>query len=156
MQKTISHSRPALSGKGLLSYLDDMTARDEDFAKAMGQRIAAARKDQKLSQVQFAAQLGVPQQTLAHYEVGRTRVPIDLLPRLADLLDTSLDELLIGQPIAKNPGKRGPASRLQQQLSAISAMPKAQQNAVSVVLDALIAQHGITPPNVTGAEQHTG
>ena len=140
MQKTISHFRPALSGKGLIGYLNDMSLKDEDFAKAMGQRIAAARKDQKLSQVQLAAQLGVPQQTLAHYEVGRTRVPIELLPRMADVLDTSLDELLIGHPVAKNPGKRGPASHLQQQLSVIVAMPKAQQKVVSRVLDALIVQ----------------
>lgn len=139
------HSPAALNGKGLLHYLTDMTIKDEDFAKAMGQRIAAARKDLKLSQVQLAARLDVPQQTLAHYEVGRTRVPIELLPRMAEVLDVSLDELLIGQPAPRNPGKRGPASRLQQQLAAISEMPKAQQNAVSVVLDALIAQHGAQP-----------
>ena len=96
MSTTTPHSHTALSGKGLLDYLTEMTTKDEDFAKAMGQRIAAARKDQKLSQVQLAARLDVPQQTLAHYEVGRTRGPIELLPRMAEVLDISLDELLIG------------------------------------------------------------
>ncbi|MFP1133320.1 helix-turn-helix domain-containing protein [Asticcacaulis sp. W401b] len=148
------HSPAALNGKGLLHYLTDMTIKDEDFAKAMGQRIAAARKYLKLSQVQLAARLDVPQQTLAHYEVGRTRVPIELLPRMAEVLDVSLDELLIGQPAPRNPGKRGPASRLQQQLAAIDAMPKTAQRTIVDVLDALIVKH--TPRAQAGSAEHTG
>lgn len=151
MPTTTHHSSAALSGNGLLHYLTDMTTKDEDFAKAMGQRIAAARKDLKLSQVQLAARLNVPQQTFAHYEVGRTRVPIELLSSMAEALDISLDELLIGHPAAKNPGKRGPASRLQQQLAAIEAMPRMQQKIVAGVIDTFLAQH-----TASGSEQRTG
>ena len=133
-----------------------MNLKDEAFCKAMGLRIAAARKEQKLTQVQLAALLGVAQQTIANYENGNIRVPIDLLPNLAAAINITLDELLMGQTAPKTPGKRGPTSHLQQQLAAIAALPTAKQKAVSVVLDALIAQHGITPPNAPAAEQHAG
>ena len=70
---------------------------------------------------------------------------------MAEALDISLDELLIGQPATKNPGKRGPASRLQQQLAAIEAMPRMQQKIVAGVIDTFIAQYAA---NTT--EQRTG
>jgi len=58
------------------------------------------------------------------------------------LLDLSFDEILLGQPTVRLPGKRGPASRLEQQIDAIARLPKAEQRAVSTVLTAVLAQHG--------------
>lgn len=118
-----------------------MATKDSAFFKALGERIAAARKERGLTQLQLADALGIAQQTLGHYEVARARIAADLLPQLADLLDVSLDELLVGQPTARIPGKRGPASRLEQQMDAITRLPKASQKALSQVLDAMIAQH---------------
>ncbi len=46
------------------------------------------------------------------------------------------------RPDGRRPGKRGPASRLQQQVDAICQLPKAKQRVVSEVLDAMLAQHG--------------
>lgn len=119
-----------------------MNSKDESFFKVLGARIAQARKDRDLTQVQLAEQLGIAQQTLAHYEVGRARIAASLLPALAAILDVSVDEMLIGQPAMRAPGKRGPASRLQQQLDAIAQLPKSRQRVVSEVLDAMLAQHG--------------
>ena len=90
----------------------------------------------------FNSLLGVPQQTYAHYEVGRVRIAASVLPELADMFDVSVDELLTGEPAGRRPGKRGPASRLQQQLDTICPLPKAKQRVVSEVLDAMLAQHG--------------
>jgi len=133
-----------------------MQSNDDDFCKALGQRIAHLRKDRGLTQVQLATQLGVIQQTLSHYESGRLRVPLVQLPRLADIFGLSLDELLTGQPATHQPGKRGPVSRVQQQLIAITAMPKAQQRIVSQVIDALIAQHGGHVQTATETERRAG
>ena len=118
-----------------------MSIKNQTFFKTLGARIAEARKERRLTQVQLAEKLGIAQQTLAHYEVGRARIAADLLPRLAHLLDLSFDELLMGQPTVRIPGKRGPASRLEQQLDAITRLPKAEQRAVSTVLTAVLAQH---------------
>ena len=117
-----------------------MATKDSAFFKALGERIAAARKERGLTQQQLADQLGIAQQTFAHYEGARARIAADLLPPLAELLDLSLDELLMGQPTVRLPGKRGPASRLEQQLDAIARLPKAKQKVVAEVIDSVIAK----------------
>lgn len=119
-----------------------MNMRDEQFFKELGGRIAQARKDHGLTQQDLAAELGVAQQTLAHYEVGRARVAASMLPTLARLLTLSLDELM-GQSVAaraQRNGKRGPASRLQQQIEALAQLPKAKQQFVSQMLDTVLEQ----------------
>lgn len=119
-----------------------MNTRDELFFKELGARIAQARKEHSLTQQELAEQLGVAQQTLAHYEVGRARLPASMLPTLARLLTLSLDELM-GQPAparARAGGKRDPASRLQQQIEALAQLPKAKQQFVSQMLDTVLAQ----------------
>jgi transcriptional regulator with XRE-family HTH domain len=118
-----------------------MNAKDEDFFKTLGARIAHARKSQNITQQQLADQLGIAQQTLAHYEVARARVPASMLPVLAQLLTLSLDEL-IGTPLPKRRGKRGPTSRLQQQIEAVEQLPKTKQQFVSQMLDTVLAQAG--------------
>ncbi|MFT3719390.1 helix-turn-helix domain-containing protein [Pseudorhodoferax sp.] len=59
-----------------------MNTRDEQFFKEPGARIARARKDHGMTRQQRADALGIAQQTLAHYEVGRTRMPASMQPRL--------------------------------------------------------------------------
>lgn len=124
---------------GIIATMDD---KDTTFFKELGARIAKARKERGMTQQALADQLGIAQQTLAHYEVARARIAASLLPRVAERLDLSLDELLMGQPTIRIPGKRGPASRLEQQLDAITRLPKAEQRAVSTLLTAVLAQHG--------------
>ena len=116
-----------------------VNSKDERFFKAMGARLAQARKDQGLTQQQVADQLGIAQQTLAHYESGRLRLPATTLPPLAHMLGLTVDELL-GQAKAK--GKRGPTPRLQQQIDRISQLPKTKQLFVMEMLDMVITQAG--------------
>ncbi len=130
------------------SLIATMNTRDEQFFKELGTRIAQARKDHGLTQNELAEQLGVAQQTLAHYEVGRARMPASMLPIVAKLLTLSLDELM-GQPVPRaaratagksGSGKRGPASRLEQQIQAVAQLPKTKQQFVSQMLDTVLAQ----------------
>ncbi|MDR3577822.1 MAG: hypothetical protein P4L50_28500 [Anaerolineaceae bacterium] len=58
---------------------------------------------------------------------------------MARLLSVSLEGLL-GEEVDSTPRKRGPASRLEQQITVISHLPKARQKMVSEMLDAVIAQ----------------
>lgn len=123
-----------------------MADKDATFFKDLGARIAKARKERGLTQQALADQLGIAQQTLGHYEVARARIAADLLPRLAEALDLSLDELLMGQPTIRIPGKRGPASRLEQQIDAITRLPKGEQRFVSKMLDNVLGPNmGATP-----------
>lgn len=113
---------------------------DRAFFIQLGARITRLRKAQGITQVQLAGQLGVSQQTVTAYESGNRRVPISHLPRLAALLGTSIEDL-IGTPARRTAGKRGPAPKLQQQLEQIQALPKAEQRAISRVLDSVLAAH---------------
>jgi transcriptional regulator with XRE-family HTH domain len=108
------------------------------FFKQLGARIAALRKDQGMTQVQLAAALELTQQMVASYEVGRRRVPVSLLPQIAETLTVSLDELIGKKNV--QPAKRGPAPKLQQQIERIQQLPRTQQRSVMQMLDTVIAQ----------------
>lgn len=116
-----------------------MAVTDHAFHVALGQRIAALRKARGLTQVQLAEQLGVAQQTLAHYEAGRLRLLASSLVKLAELLDVPVEELA-GSPRSARPGKRGPAPKIQQQLERVAALPKSEQRVIAKVLDSMLAQ----------------
>lgn len=116
---------------------DTVNSHDQRFFKAMGARIAQARKAQGLTQQEVADQLGIAQQTYAHYEVGDIRFPASTLPLLAQVIGLTSEELL-GQEKPK--GRPGPTPRLQQQIDRISHLPKTKQHVVMEMLDAFIAQ----------------
>lgn len=116
-----------------------MTPDDKQFVKALGRRLAHLRQEAGLSQQTVADRLGVAQQTLAHYEVGRLRLPVALLPKLAELYAVPTDELLGLH--GGRAGKRGPTPKLQQQLERLTRLPKAKQKLVLEMLDGVFLQH---------------
>lgn len=116
-----------------------MAPDEQQFLKALGTRITQLRKEQGLSQQSVADSLGVAQQTYAHYEVGRVRMPVSLLPEIAALFGVSTDELLIGGKIGT--GKRGPTPKLQQQIQRLSLLPKAKQKVVMEMLEGVLSQN---------------
>lgn len=123
-----------------LDWIAVVTSDDKQFFRELGARIAQLRKEHNLTQVQLAEQLGISQQTLAHYEVGRLRVPASMLPTLAQIFGASVD-VLLGRG-NKRGAKRGPAPKLQRHLERISQLPKPKQRAVMEVLEAVLAQAG--------------
>ncbi len=109
------------------------------FFVQLGGRIAERRKAQGITQTQMAEWLGVSQQTVNSYEVGRRRVPVSTLPILARHLGVAV-EALLGEDA--KPGKRGPAPKIQQQLERITKLPKAQQRFIMQMLDTALQQGG--------------
>jgi len=116
-----------------------MTTADKQFVKEVGRRVAQLRQDAGLTQQAVAEELGIAQQTLAHYEVGRLRLPVSLVPKLAQLFGVPTDELL-GVPGART-AKRGPPSQIQRQIERLQRLPKAKQKLVLEMLDGVL-QHG--------------
>ncbi len=121
--------------------LDPMTHDEKLFFKQLGARIAALRKDQAMTQVQLAESMGVSQQTVASWEVGRRGVPVSALPLLARTLGVSV-EALIGEKTA--PAKRGPTPKLQQQVERLSRLPQAKQRVVMEMLEGFLNQAAST------------
>lgn len=114
-----------------------VTPEDKRFFKQLGARIAESRKENKLTQVQLAEVLGISQQTLAHYEVGRLRVPASMLPTLAQIFGVSVDDLL---GVGNGGTKRGPAPKLQQQIEQLQRLPRTKQRFVMEMLDTVLQQ----------------
>lgn len=110
------------------------------FFVALGKRIAELRRAQGLTQQQLAEQLGIAQQTLAHYEGAKLRVPASMLPQLAQIFSVPVDALL-GQTV-KEKSKRGPATQLQRSIERISELPKPKQRFVMEMLETVLAQAG--------------
>lgn len=115
-----------------------MAPDEQQFLKALGARIAQLRKDQGMSQQAMADALEIAQQTYAHYEVGRIRMPVSLLPEIAQIFGVTTDDLL-GRKMAAA-GKRGPAPKLQQQIERLSHLPKAKQKVVMEMIEGVLSQ----------------
>ena len=86
----------------------------------------------------LAETLGVSQQTIQAYEVGRRRIQVSALPVVARILGISLEELFGASSHAKS--KRGPASQLQRSIERISELPKSKQKFVMEMLETVLAQ----------------
>lgn len=111
------------------------------FFIQLGIRVAELRKVQGITQVQLAETLNVSQQTINSYEVARRRFPVSALPALAQLFGITVDELL-GTANKQAAKKRGPDSKLQQQIEQIRQLPRTQQTFVSKMLETVIQQAG--------------
>ncbi|WP_233592526.1 helix-turn-helix domain-containing protein [Erwinia psidii] len=116
-----------------------VSTEEQIFMAALGKRMTELRKASGMTQAQMAQALDVSQQAVQSWEAGRRRIQISALPAVAKLLSVSLEGLL-GEEAERTPRKRGPASRLEQQIEVIGQLPKARQKMVSEMLDAVIAQ----------------
>lgn len=115
-----------------------ISTEERDFFIELGARIAELRKVRGITQVQLAETLGVSQQTIQAYEVGRRRIQVSALPVVARILGSSLEELFGEKESTRS--KRGPASQLQRSIERISELPKTKQKFVIEMLDAMVAQ----------------
>jgi transcriptional regulator with XRE-family HTH domain len=57
-------------------------------------RIRDLREDADLNQIEVAEKLGMSQSGYSRYEAGERDIPTEVLIKLADLYDTSVDYLL--------------------------------------------------------------
>ncbi len=60
----------------------------------MFKRLRDLREDHDLSQTKVASYLGMSQTGYSKYETGENDIPTDVLIKLADLYNTSIDYLL--------------------------------------------------------------
>jgi len=135
--------RAAISITDAPPPMTPMAPDEKAFCKAMGARIAEFRKGHAMTQVQLAELMGVAQQIVGSWEVGRSRVPVASLPRLARALAITTADL-IGEEAA--PLRRGPAPRLLQQVERIQRLPKSRQRFIMEMIDTALQA------NVTAAE----
>ena len=115
-----------------------MTEDEMSFFEELGNRIAAWRQEQDMTQAQLGDALGVTQQVVASYEIGRRRVPASLISTLAETLGVSVVDLLGADEREKQ--KRGPKSKLERQLEQVKRLPRGEQQYVSKFLDQVLSR----------------
>jgi len=103
-----------------------------------GERLYAARVAAGLSQSQVAEQMGITQPSYADWERRMVALRPDHLPKLASILNVSVEQLL-GTEQAPKRGT-GPVGKARQIFERVSQLPRAtQQRILANVEDALTA-----------------
>ncbi len=65
----------------------------QETRKHLHERLRKLRKANHITQAQLAQSLGISRRTYANYERGIHAMPAEVLVRIADLFEASLDEL---------------------------------------------------------------
>ena len=104
----------------------------------VGQRIIAARKNLGLTQTQLAEALNVNQQTITFWEREANAPRAEVLPKMAEVLNVSIDYLLTGATPKKK--KPGPDNKIDKTINELSELPKNERNKILDVVDAFVKQ----------------
>jgi transcriptional regulator with XRE-family HTH domain len=106
---------------------------------ALGDRVAQARVQAGLSQIDLAKKLGVSQQVVAAWERKAKTLRTSTVSKLAEVLKTSTDQLL---GVKAQPSKRvAPKGRLNQVFEAASRLPRRQQEKVVEFVEGFVSLH---------------
>lgn len=105
--------------------------------ESMGERLARLRKARGLTQIEFAARIGITQSLLSAYECNRLKLSAEMAIHFAQALKVSADELL-GLKTAKSNGE-GPLSlKLTRRMQRIDQLPASEQQLLLKTIDRLL------------------
>ncbi len=68
----------------------------------IGRNIRDLREQQKLTQEELADKLFVTRQTVSNYEHGKTRPDVDMIMKIADVLNVDANAVFYGIPVPEN------------------------------------------------------
>lgn len=121
-----------------LRGLPEMPRTKKSPPETFGQRLARLRKARGFSQTELGQLVGLSQRMMTHYENQTSWPPGHLLPRLAEILGVSLDELMGVQSVPDAPTPR--RSRLWRKLREIEKLPRRDQQALLRTIEAFLAK----------------
>ncbi|MGH9968978.1 MAG: helix-turn-helix domain-containing protein [Pyrinomonadaceae bacterium] len=111
-----------------------------------GMRLAELRKAAGLSQYELARYVGVPQPNIAFWEQSEKPPRSDVLPKMADALGVSVEDLLIvdaekaaSRKAAKSNGR--PAGKVREVFDRVSKLPRRQQEHIVNWVSAYVSQY---------------
>jgi transcriptional regulator with XRE-family HTH domain len=110
---------------------------DAVLRKEFGVRLKVLRKQKNWAQKELAAKVEIRFQQLNKYESGLNIPPAEMLVKLADVLDVSVDFLLTGNPVEDSPLT---SSRLFKRFQVLERLAADDQETVIKVIDAMIAK----------------
>jgi len=112
-----------------------MPAQNYDELTDFGKRLSNLRKSAGYTQVELAKELEVAQRMISYYE-GQTEFPPSaIMPKLAELLSVSSDELLGIKPLKKN---KLPDTRLMRRFQKIEKLEATKKKQLFQIIDTFI------------------
>jgi transcriptional regulator with XRE-family HTH domain len=108
-----------------------------DTAESLGDRIARLRRAKGWNQKELADRIGARPSQISKYERGAYLPRPDLLPKLGEALEVSLDYLMTGRS-GEEPRRD---FRLRERVEALETLPDTQRSNLVAFLDALLAAH---------------
>lgn len=106
----------------------------------LGAHLTELRQAAQLSQTELARMIGVPQQSIAFWELGSKPPRSEVLVKLARALGVRVESLLAPDPPRERRG--GPVGKVRQAFERVSRLSKRQQEHILRVVDALVSQAG--------------
>lgn len=111
-----------------------------------GMRLAELRKAASLSQYELARYVGVPQANIAFWERSEKPPRSDVLPKMAQALGVSVEDLLIvdtGKITARKAtkSKERPAGKVREVFERVSKLPRRQQEHIVNWVSAYVSQY---------------
>lgn len=106
---------------------------------ARAHQLSKLRKAAGLSQRELANALGVHHSNIGFWERTGIAPRGEVLPRMAEILGVSVDSLLGENPRAKA-AAAAPAGRARLAFTAVSKLPKRQQEKILSVVEAFVGQ----------------
>lgn len=100
-----------------------------------GKRLVKLRKAAGYTQTELANELGVTQRMISYYEGHSDYPPSALLPKLAELLNVTSDQLLGLKPMKKT---KQPDTRLQRRFQQIEKLPAKDRRQLTQIIDTFI------------------
>ncbi len=123
-----------------MSNASDINRNEKGNATAVGQRIKRLRQDRSWSQAQLGQRLGTHQKQISSYERGVHIPSADLLIRLAEIFEVSLDYLLAGTVTASQRAEIADRD-LVKQMELIDKLPPEDKTAIKAVLNSFIMKN---------------
>ena len=110
--------------------------------KPFGQRLLRLRQARGYSQRELGERVDVSQRMMTYYERQAEHPPAYLLPRLAEALGVTVDELMGVRPV-KEPPVTPRNTRLWRKLRDIEKLPPGDRKAVLKFVDALLVRQRV-------------
>jgi len=126
----------------IIAYPADMAGRPPTKqAPRFGERLAAIRKQQGLSQQALAQLLDTTRDNIAYYERKAENPSLDFIQRCAQVLHVSTEELITENPKTRS-AKPGPPARWEQLSRRLAGLPRNKQQVVIEMLEGLLEKTG--------------
>lgn len=112
-----------------------------DHPMPLGERIKQLRKEHSWSQGELAEQVNTDARQISRYENDRITPSLDMVIRLAEAFNVSLDYLVLDH--APRRPLHGPNHGLDQQLAELATLDDDDRNAITHIIDGLIARNRV-------------